>query len=73
MASVASVPLLAKPNAGIPVLERGEEKYPEDPGSFMRKMRQVIEAGATVIGGCCGTTPKHIAQLRLLADSLNEE
>ena len=65
MKAVASVPLLVKPNAGMPVLsDSGEAIYPMQPDEFARHMQKLVEAGACLIGGCCGTTPEHIAALR---------
>ncbi len=71
MALSTDLPLLAKPNAGIPAITGGEEVYPEDATSFSKKMSRVVSAGAAIIGGCCGTTPDHIRNLRFLADEIN--
>lgn len=58
------LPLLVKPNAGIPLItEQGEAVYPLGPEEFSRAMEPIAEAGATLIGGCCGTDPRYIAQL----------
>ncbi len=67
MCSVAHVPVIAKPNAGLPVLIDGKTVFSMDPEEFAAKMKQIIEAGANILGGCCGTTPEHI---RLLVESL---
>ncbi|NOY79099.1 MAG: methionine synthase [Calditrichaeota bacterium] len=53
-------PLLAKPNAGIPVLESGKVVYTQGPDYFAERVQKLIDAGATIVGGCCGTTPEHI-------------
>ncbi len=53
-------PILAKPNAGIPVLEKGEVIYTQGPDYFAERVSKLVEAGATIVGGCCGTTPAHI-------------
>ncbi len=53
-------PLLAKPNAGIPVLEKGKVMYTQGPDYFAERVVKLVEAGANVVGGCCGTTPEHI-------------
>ena len=59
------IPLLIKPNAGMPLItEQGEAVYPLAPEEFARAMEPLLEAGATFIGGCCGTDPRYIAQLR---------
>ena len=64
MAQVTSIPIIAKPNAGLPSLdENGDTVYDMDEESFAREMRQVVEAGASIVGGCCGTTPDYIRAL----------
>ena len=68
MKAIATVPVMAKPNAGLPVMtETGEALYSMGPEAFARHMRQLVKAGAGVIGGCCGTTPEYI---RLVKESL---
>ncbi|MBQ9155243.1 MAG: homocysteine S-methyltransferase family protein [Eubacterium sp.] len=64
MKEYASVPILVKPNAGLPLLQDGETVYPMGPEEFAAFGPAFIEAGAALLGGCCGTTPDHI---RLLA------
>ncbi len=52
------------PNAGLPVLVDGRTEYPLKPGPFAEKVVEYIErAGVNIVGGCCGTTPEHIAEL----------
>ncbi|MCR5735965.1 MAG: homocysteine S-methyltransferase family protein [Lachnospiraceae bacterium] len=64
MAEIAYVPILAKPNAGLPVLnEDGSTSYDVSPSEFAEDMVKIMEAGATIVGGCCGTTPDHIKAL----------
>lgn len=64
MASVCSIPIIAKPNAGIPFLnEEGGTDYDMDADSFVKEMEELVEAGATLLGGCCGTTPEFIEKL----------
>ncbi len=63
MAAVATVPLLVKPNAGMPELEDGATVYRTAPEEFAAVGAQLVDAGASVIGGCCGTTPEHISAL----------
>lgn len=64
MAQVTSIPIIAKPNAGLPSLdENGDTVYDMDEETFAREMRQVVEAGASIVGGCCGTTPDYIRAL----------
>lgn len=68
MKRVARVPVIAKPNAGMPVInERGEAVYSMDAAAFAKGMRSLVEAGAGIVGGCCGTGPEYI---RLLAAML---
>lgn len=68
MKEYAKVPLLAKPNAGLPVLVDGVTVYPMQPEEFASYGPAFLEAGAGFLGGCCGTTPEHI---RLLAESVH--
>lgn len=63
MKSVANVPVIAKPNAGMPSLVNGETVYDRTPEEFAKEMKLLAEAGAGILGGCCGTTPDHIAYL----------
>jgi len=67
MAPRADVPVIAKPNAGLPRLRQGRTVYDETPEVFARAGAELVRAGARVVGGCCGTTPEHI---RRLAESL---
>lgn len=60
MKKVATIPILAKPNAGMPQLIDGESVYTMQPEEFAENMKLLVDAGASVIGGCCGTTPAHI-------------
>ena len=65
MKAVAQVPVLVKPNAGMPVMtETGEAVYSMGPEDFARHMRTLVLAGAGAVGGCCGTTPEYIRQMR---------
>ena len=65
MKKYANVPIMAKPNAGMPELIDGETVYAMTPEEFAAYGRELVEAGANVVGGCCGTTPEHIAALAL--------
>ncbi len=58
----ASVPVMAQPNAGLPVIRGGKTCYDIDPKQFAAHMEKIAKAGASVLGGCCGTTPEHIAE-----------
>ncbi|MGM9552983.1 MAG: homocysteine S-methyltransferase family protein [Faecousia sp.] len=64
MRRVATVPLLVKPNAGLPTIsDSGEAVYPMGAAEFAKHMSELVQAGARLIGGCCGTTPEFIAEL----------
>ena len=63
------LPIVAYPNAGMPRMQNGVAVYDESPEVFSEKAAKLVDAGATMVGGCCGTTPKHIQHLcRRLAD-----
>jgi 5-methyltetrahydrofolate--homocysteine methyltransferase len=64
MRSVTDAPLLFQPSAGLPTQnERGEWIYPYGPEAWADIAMQIFDAGASIVGGCCGTTPAHIAAL----------
>lgn len=63
MAGASKIPILAKPNAGLPAFKNGRTYYPLSPTDFQEQMRRLYQAGASILGGCCGTTPAHIAAL----------
>jgi 5-methyltetrahydrofolate--homocysteine methyltransferase len=58
-----SIPVLIHANAGIPVYKNGMTVFPETPEMMASKVRRLIDSGANIIGGCCGTTPDHIKAL----------
>lgn len=60
--------VMAQPNAGLPRIQDGETVFDVGPNEFAQAMEAIMDAGATVVGGCCGTTPDHIAALRALID-----
>ena len=63
-AVTTSIPIIAKPNAGLPFLdEQGRTCYSMSADEFVREMSQLTDAGATILGGCCGTTPEFIRGL----------
>lgn len=69
MKKVAQVPVIAKPNAGMPVIsETGQAVYSMDASHFAAAMLELVEAGASIIGGCCGTTPDYIRAVKALLD-----
>ncbi|MBO5792468.1 MAG: homocysteine S-methyltransferase family protein, partial [Lentisphaeria bacterium] len=59
----AQIPLVAKPNAGLPRLEGDRTVFDLDPAGFGAAAKLLTAAGAAILGGCCGTTPAHIAEL----------
>ena len=64
MAAVTNIPIIAKPNAGLPRMgSDGNTEYDMDADTFVREMRRILLSGASIIGGCCGTTPEFIALL----------
>lgn len=69
MKSAAKVPVIAKPNAGMPVMdEKGMAHYNMDPAHFAVSMKKLVENGAGIIGGCCGTDPEYIRALAKMLD-----
>ena len=64
MREVALIPILAKPNAGLPELIEEETVYKMTPEEFAEAGKMLVKAGAQIVGGCCGTTPEHIAALK---------
>lgn len=70
MKPYATVPLLAKPNAGMPKLVNGETVFDMNADTFASFGKEFATIGINIMGGCCGTTPEHIKQL---ADSIKKE
>ncbi len=62
-AAVPTTPILVHANAGAPVVEDGKTCFKETPDFMAAKVKELIEAGANIIGGCCGTNPNHIAAM----------
>lgn len=69
MYDVSCIPVLVKPNAGLPKLAGGKTVYDMQPQEFAEAMKTLAANGARVFGGCCGTTPAHI---KAMADALKE-
>ena len=60
----AEVPVICKPNAGLPELDKeGHTVYNLNAEDFSESMKEIVQSGATILGGCCGTTPEHIRAL----------
>lgn len=64
----SELPIIAFPTPGLPQLVKGEIAYDTSPEYFAKASLRLIEEGAKIVGGCCGTTPEHIRALRTLAD-----
>ena len=65
-----ALPLSVMPNAGYPVVTRTQVKYQGKPEYFAKELARIAAEGVRILGGCCGTTPAHIAALRAVLDSL---
>ena len=64
MKEVATVPVIAKPNAGMPFVDdKGEAHYDMNADDFAKHTKRLVEVGAGIVGGCCGTTPEYIRKL----------
>lgn len=63
LSKYCSLPIIIKPNAGLPKQRDGQTYYDVLPDMFAEAMKKIVEKGACVIGGCCGTTPEHIAAM----------
>ena len=59
----ASVPVIVNPNAGMPCIHDGKTCFESSPQEFLENMIEIADAGARVLGGCCGTTPEYIKAL----------
>ena len=68
----AGLPLSVMPNAGYPVVARAQVSYQGKPEYFARELSRLAAEGVRILGGCCGTTPQHIAALRTALDALPE-
>jgi len=67
--TISSKPIVIQSNAGLPENKDNEIVYRESPSYFAEKTIELIEAGVSIIGGCCGTTPEHIGAIRKVVDS----
>ena len=67
--ALASVPVLVKPNAGLPSVRDGKTYYDIDASSFAATMETMFRQGAHIMGGCCGTTPEYISALHTMVQS----
>jgi 5-methyltetrahydrofolate--homocysteine methyltransferase len=62
------LPILIQSNAGLPIVRGDDLEYPESPVFMSEKIKEMMEIGVNIIGGCCGTTPEHIAAFRNVID-----
>ncbi|MDP3434671.1 MAG: homocysteine S-methyltransferase family protein, partial [Bacteroidota bacterium] len=66
----ATIPILIHANAGMPHYCDGETTFPESPDDMAGNVKEIAQAGANIIGGCCGTTPGHIYKVREVVKNL---
>ena len=64
MVAATALPVCLRPNAGMPMLQDGRTVFPLSPEQYAAWVPRIVDAGVTTIGGCCGTTPAHIAAVR---------
>jgi methionine synthase I (cobalamin-dependent) len=67
------LPLFARPNAGTPSRQGDRWIYPRTPRQMAAGLTSLLKAGATMVGGCCGTTPEHIAAFKPIVDAWNQQ
>ena len=67
--SNSNLPLWVKPNAGLPELVEGQVVYRQTPDEFGHHVLELLDAGANIIGGCCGSSPAHIKRVSALVES----
>jgi 5-methyltetrahydrofolate--homocysteine methyltransferase len=67
------LPVMVQPNAGLPVLEKGKAVYKQLPADMAAGVSEVLVAGATVIGSCCGSTPEHTRAISEIVDNFNQK
>jgi len=67
-----ALPVMVQPNAGQPVVENMKTVYRERPADMARSVPEVLEAGASIVGSCCGTTPEHTGEIRRALDGFGQ-
>jgi methionine synthase I (cobalamin-dependent) len=70
--AVTDLPLFARPNAGTPTRDGDRWVYPLTPQAMAARLPELLEAGVSMVGGCCGTTPEHIAACKPVIDAWND-
>ena len=74
MADAVSIPVIAKPNAGLPFVDKdGNTCYDMDAATFAEEMKLLADAGASILGGCCGTTPEYINSIKTNLGTLRRQ
>jgi 5-methyltetrahydrofolate--homocysteine methyltransferase len=71
--SLTDLPVYIKSNAGLPELVNGQPVYPMSPGDFASYVPGLLEKGVTIIGGCCGTGPEYLKELKPIVDEWNSK
>ena len=66
-------PLLIQSNAGLPQLVDGKSVFQQGPAVFASSVKPLIDAGANIVGGCCGTTPDHIKAIKAIVDTIRKQ
>lgn len=70
LCAATNLPVIMKPNAGMPRSEHGQTVYDVDAATFARYMAEMADYGACIMGGCCGTTPEYISELVKATDGM---
>jgi 5-methyltetrahydrofolate--homocysteine methyltransferase len=71
--SACGLPIMAQPNAGLPVLEGMKVVYRETPEEMADGLEELLEVGVRIVGGCCGSTPAHIRKFREVLDRVGTQ
>ena len=66
----SSTPVIVNPNAGLPVVRNGKTEYDVSSADFARAMKKIAKMGASILGGCCGTTPEYIKEMKALTEKI---
>ena len=69
-AAAKTTPILVHANAGLPQTVKGVDVFPESPEDMAARVKAIVDAGANIVGGRCGTTPAHIQAIRKAVDAL---
>jgi 5-methyltetrahydrofolate--homocysteine methyltransferase len=69
-AAANTTPILVHANAGLPKTVNGVDVFPESPADMAARVKAIVDAGANIVGGCCGTAPAHIQAIRKAVDAL---